>query len=269
MSGLKVRVASALVALALFILCFVFWGVNATYILLYFAISLAQWEYINLALDKARKTLRVGFLVLSQYYLLHCLPLDFLPSLSPIKLATQFFVFMCFFGLFTETEKLEEIRNDIFATCFGFIYLSVIPGLLAVTLVKNANLLAEHFGFLLLTVFAGDVFAYFAGLLFGKKKMLPTVSPKKTIVGCVGGLLGSVLIGSSFYYFLIPGFSIKVLGICLLMGLYAQTGDFLESLIKRIAGKKDSGKIMPGHGGILDRIDGVLFAIPAFYFFFF
>lgn len=269
MNSLKTRIASAIVAIGLIVLSYYFFGASATFLLLYFGISIAQLEYLNLALDGARKTLRFGFLALSQYYLLHCLPIPFLPNLSPIKLAVQFFVFICFFGLLSDKKDLGEIRNDIFATCFGFIYLGVLPGILSLTLVSNPSIAIHLFGFLLITVFAGDVFAYFAGLLFGKKKILPIVSPKKTVVGCFGGLLGSIGLGSTYAYFLLPNFGLHILGLCFLMGIYAQTGDFLESLIKRLAGKKDSGKIMPGHGGVLDRIDGVLFAIPALYFFYF
>lgn len=269
MSSLKTRLLSALAALALVVACFYLFGTTACFILIYLAITIAQLEYISLALEGTRKALKFGFLVLSQYYLLHCLPIPLLPNLSPIKLATQFFVFICFFGILSDKKDLKEIQNDIFATCFGFIYLGVLPGILSLTLISNSNIVAELFGFLLLSVFAGDVSAYFAGLLLGKTKILPIISPKKTIVGCIGGLIGSVGLGSTYAYFLLPNFGWQIPTLCFLMGLYAQTGDFLESLIKRIAGKKDSGKIMPGHGGVLDRIDGVLFAIPALYFFYF
>lgn len=269
MSSLQTRIVSAVVALLLAAGTCIVFGKSACFILLYITISIAQLEYVGLALSKSRKALRLGFLTLSQFTLLFSLPTGLFPTSSPTKLALQFFVFICFFGLLSDKKEIAEIRDDIFATCFGYIYLGVIPAVLSITLLKQIDIAIELFVFLLVTVFAGDVFAYFSGLWLGKKKILPSVSPKKTIVGCIGGLLGSVIIGSTFSFYMLPNFSVYVLGLCFLIGLYGQTGDFLESLIKRLAGKKDSGKIMPGHGGILDRIDGVLFAIPAIYFFYY
>ena len=110
----------------------------------------------------------------------------------------------------------------------------------------------------------------YEGKLVLNKKILPSISPKKTVVGCIGGLMGSVALGSIYAHYLLRNTNPwAIAGCCLVIGLYAQTGDFLESLLKRLAGKKDSGKILPGHGGFLDRLDGVLFAIPALYWFFY
>ncbi|MAF90065.1 MAG: phosphatidate cytidylyltransferase [Bdellovibrionota bacterium] len=270
MSSLQTRVISALLAVGLMGLSFWALGSTAVYVLIYFAISLCQWEYAQLCLPKARNTLKYGFLVISQYYLLQSLPIAVLSELSPMKLGVQYFIFICFFGILSDKEDINEIRNDIFASCFGYIYLSVIPGLLILTLTANPRQLVELFFFLLLTVFAGDVFAYFSGLWLGNKKILPSISPKKTVVGCIGGLMGSVALGSIYAHYLLRNTNPwAIAGCCLVIGLYAQTGDFLESLLKRLAGKKDSGKILPGHGGFLDRLDGVLFAIPALYWFFY
>jgi phosphatidate cytidylyltransferase len=118
---------------------------------------------------------------------------------------------------------------------------------------------------LLAVVFAGDIGAYIFGSIFGKTKIAPLLSPKKSLQGGIGGLLFSAMAAVGFSYFL-PNTPVFVLFFCgLLGGLLGQVGDFFESLVKRVAGVKDSGSIMPGHGGVLDRLDGVLLAAPLFY----
>lgn len=117
-----------------------------------------------------------------------------------------------------------------------------------------------------LGTWASDTFAYFVGSLLGKHKLCPSVSPGKTIEGALGGLSGSILfvalLGMLFQVPLIHGI---VLG--LLVGLAAPLGDLAESGLKRFCGVKDSGQLLPGHGGILDRFDSILFAVPAVYYY--
>lgn len=126
---------------------------------------------------------------------------------------------------------------------------------------------AEWFLTLLAVVFFGDSFAFFAGSAFGKHKLAPSVSPKKTWEGAAGGIAGSILFGWLFSVWFLEGVTFfEIAGIAVVTGILGQFGDLFESLTKRVAGVKDSGKIMPGHGGVLDRIDGVLIGGPAFYF---
>ena len=110
-----------------------------------------------------------------------------------------------------------------------------------------------------------DVGGFFAGKYFGKHKLAPIISPGKTWEGFVGGLLlEGVLVGSLVWYF---SDHITVLGLSLLVipvALYSVLGDLFESMIKRHSGVKDSGRLLPGHGGVLDRIDGVMAALPMF-----
>lgn len=119
---------------------------------------------------------------------------------------------------------------------------------------------------LMAIVFAGDTGAYFAGRSFGRHKLYPLVSPKKTIEGSVGGLLGSIGAAALCAWLLVPQVpyvDAMILGAgC---GLVAQVGDLAESMFKRASGTKDSGSLLPGHGGMLDRLDGVLFAAPVFF----
>lgn len=117
--------------------------------------------------------------------------------------------------------------------------------------------------FLLAVVFAGDTGAFYLGRLFGTHKLHPAVSPGKTWEGAAGGFVASLLAGIFFVrifplHRLTPGLVLAIS----LMAAAAQVGDLCESMVKRAFGIKDSGSILPGHGGLLDRIDGLLFAVP-------
>lgn len=126
-------------------------------------------------------------------------------------------------------------------------------------------------GFPLLVTWINDSGAYFAGRSFGKKKLIPSVSPGKTVVGAWAGTVASVLAGALIAGLLLGGPLRLPIGFVggavggLLISIAAQIGDLAESLLKREAGVKDSGTIFPGHGGILDRLDALFFALPIGY----
>lgn len=116
---------------------------------------------------------------------------------------------------------------------------------------------------LLIIVFCGDTGAYFAGRALGKHKLYELISPKKTLEGAIGGLLASILGGWITMRLLLPQLGLlEALLLGATCGAVGQIGDLAESLFKRATGTKDSGGLLPGHGGILDRLDGVLFAAP-------
>ncbi len=122
--------------------------------------------------------------------------------------------------------------------------------------------------FLLAVIWASDTLAFVGGKLFGKHSLAPAISPKKTVEGALGGLLGAAVAGFLFNRFAPMGMGLKgVLILSLSIGFIAMIGDLAESLLKRSAGVKDSGTIIPGHGGILDRIDSILFPVPLLYYF--
>ncbi|HWR39707.1 MAG TPA: phosphatidate cytidylyltransferase [Patescibacteria group bacterium] len=117
-----------------------------------------------------------------------------------------------------------------------------------------------------LGTWASDTFAYLIGSKWGKHKLCPRISPGKTVEGALGGLAGSLAVVAGFgFYLMIP--LIHALSIGLLVGIAAPIGDLVESALKRFAGVKDSGSVLPGHGGILDRFDGIMFAAPAVYYY--
>jgi phosphatidate cytidylyltransferase len=120
--------------------------------------------------------------------------------------------------------------------------------------------------FLLSVIFAGDTGAFYSGKLFGKHKLYERISPKKTWEGAVGGLLCSIIAAFWFLRILrIHQFDLAALALVIVLSVTGQIGDFAESMLKRSSGVKDSSQLLPGHGGILDRIDGLLFAVPVLY----
>lgn len=113
---------------------------------------------------------------------------------------------------------------------------------------------------------ASDTLAYFAGSLLGRHKLCPAISPGKTFEGAIGGLIGSIAgVVAMGWLCGLPVVHMAFLG--LLIGIVAPLGDLAESALKRFAGVKDSGNILPGHGGILDRFDAIMFSVPVVYYY--
>lgn len=149
-----------------------------------------------------------------------------------------------------------------FRAALGFLVLpSAIAGLIAV---RSSALQVGGLLTLFFLVWAADVGAYFAGRAFGRHKLAPGVSPGKTWEGFVGGMLSALAIGGVAWHLL--QLSVPLLPwliLCALVTAISVVGDLTESLLKRQVGLKDSGKLLPGHGGVLDRIDSLLSAAPA------
>jgi phosphatidate cytidylyltransferase len=116
-------------------------------------------------------------------------------------------------------------------------------------------------------IWIGDSVAYYVGRALGRHALAPKVSPKKTIEGAAAGFIGSVVAGI-IGAFLLGEPWLRVAGVSAATAIAGQVGDLAESVLKRSAGVKDSSSILPGHGGILDRLDSLFFAAPIFYWFF-
>lgn len=119
----------------------------------------------------------------------------------------------------------------------------------------------------LLTAFGTDIFAYFSGMFFGKRKLCIALSPKKTVEGAIGGAIGSVLLSMGFSLLFAPSWILHCIVIGFLGSVVAQFGDLIASAFKRKMGIKDYGSIIPGHGGVLDRFDSILFTAPFVYYY--
>ncbi len=208
-------------------------------------------------------------------------PLDHYPLLFTVG------VFTSFFRLLFRTENPPATIADISSTILGFIYLGWLPSHLVLlrnivppgTTVCSNPLQEAGLAFVwasLFMIWATDIFSYFAGKAFGKTPLYPQVSPKKTVEGAIGGLLGAVFFGVLVVYvsdaYLFPNHPFQgKLWQCAIMAVLvsvaSQLGDLCESLLKRDAGLKDSGNLIPGHGGMLDRGDGLLFGAAISYYY--
>ena len=120
----------------------------------------------------------------------------------------------------------------------------------------------------LVTVFAADSGAYFIGKAFGQRKLAPRISPNKTMEGAGGGTAAAVILGTLAHYVVdLPGALPQVAALSALVALVSMVGDLAESYVKRRVGAKESGKLLPGHGGLLDRLDSVVFTVPLVYYY--
>jgi phosphatidate cytidylyltransferase len=156
------------------------------------------------------------------------------------------------------------VLGDAAAAMFPILYIGLPLGALAAVRVAGR----EAVGLLAVAIIASDTGQYYTGRAFGRHLLAPSISPKKTVEGAIGGVLfgGAAMVAGGLYVFPDAGVAMLVLASAVVIAL-GIVGDLFESLLKRSAGVKDSSSLIPGHGGVLDRIDSWLFAGPVFYLF--
>jgi phosphatidate cytidylyltransferase len=175
-------------------------------------------------------------------------------------------LFIATFIIFLGSEKCDlPDMSRVSRVAFGILYIPL--------MMSHVILLREHpqgvlwILFMLILAFSGDITAFYVGRMFGKKKLLPHVSAGKTVAGTIGSVLGSIigcivfnalLFNISFVHAALMGFLGNIIG---------ELGDLCESVLKRSAGVKDSGAMFPGHGGVLDRLDCILFIAPCLFYY--
>jgi phosphatidate cytidylyltransferase len=177
------------------------------------------------------------------------------------------FLFLSFaiYTLFS-FKDIKYAASEAALLFFGVIYIPYLLGYLV--LLRGHPLGFKWILLVMLIVMSGDSAAYFIGCRFGKRKLYAEVSPKKSIEGALGGLAGSLsgAVIAKIFFFAELSVADALLA-ALLIGTLGQIGDLFESLLKRSCNVKDSGTIFPGHGGILDRLDSILFAAPVAYYY--
>ena len=283
MSELTRRVLVGVIAAPLGILV-VFYGGWALAALLAILSALGAWEYFRIARAAGLTPLEdVGIplagvaplFVHARYLQLYEL------SLSAMALAVLAIFALTLFLRGVNGRPLGAAASTIFGVIytggmFSFGYaIRYHPYVIESVRVPLGRLAVSAGGLLLLLplllTWASDIGAYFVGRAFGKRKLMPSVSPGKTVAGALGGLLATMLVGWLYARFVLtPSTQLAFVrgGIfifAILVSVAAQIGDLAESLIKREAGVKDSSHIIPGHGGILDRFDSLLFVLPVSY----
>lgn len=260
---MRIRSISALLAAALLAAIYWFFRTNGLLAIGIAMSLLAIYEYGRLTFrsEFAGRSVRWSFVILCTSLFLTTVFVE--KPVASIAQAAIYFMTIMLFNI-TSRADLATASHLQGSGLMGFVYVGLFPAL-ALRLLRFDQGDVWFFG-LLAIVFSGDTMAYITGRFFGRTKLFELVSPKKTVEGAIGGLLGSALAGVVIAQFLPPeASSWMMIAAATITGAFAQIGDLHESLLKRVADVKDSGKIMPGHGGVLDRLDGVLFAAPVYF----
>jgi phosphatidate cytidylyltransferase len=219
-------------------------------------------EFYTLALPHAKWIERFAGIGLG-------LTLSVVSSYGDVKVVLPFFVLLLLLLsiLFLGTsQSLSPTISNMGIMLLGILYIGFL--LSHVSLIRKMADGTEWALFLISTVWAGDICAFLSGSLFGRHKLYPKISPNKTYEGLGGAIVGSIIVALAFALLFIPKLEMRL---CVLLaiglGVLGQLGDFTESMLKRSAQVKDSGSLIPGHGGMLDRLDSFLFSAPFLYYF--
>ncbi len=264
------RILTAVILIPL-VLALVLWAPLWLQMLAAGAIAeLALYEYLALADASGKRSPRWLVLLCCAvlFAVAYWIPLFLLPAIGIFALVLL--------AVCSLRSPLDQVLSDAALGFFGLMYVAF-PLVLAPLLTTQESGTAQLL-FLLVVVWAGDITALYVGSLWGRHKMAPILSPKKTWEGAAGSMLGSIAAGlglvacSSILYrrgiahllYAQPWW--YWVGMAILLNIAAQIGDLLESAIKRGAGLKNSGSLLPGHGGILDRIDALLLALPVLWY---
>lgn len=228
----------------------------------------------------------VGLLALYEFFAIanassiHCLtPLGYLGGVAAgvalytaradgVSILLVVWTLACLLGALAVLDDFRQAMASVGTTFFGVFYTVFLLGLL-IPIRENFfphDMSWRYVFFPLVVTWAGDIGAYYVGRAFGRHKLAPRISPKKTVEGAAGGAVASVLGGLAFHRFYALAEPVAaVTALALVIAVMGQLGDAAESLFKRGAAVKDSSTLIPGHGGVLDRIDSLLFAIPVTY----
>lgn len=192
------------------------------------------------------------------------------PYLNLLAFLHPGFVFIMMVLLLELFSKKVNPTSNIAYTLFGILYVPMMLGSLIAIRQFDETYDTSFTLFLFLGVWICDTSAFFFGSKWGTKKILPRISPNKSIVGSVAGLVGVLVFYHITAYFHLPTseFSLQdIIVFSLITGVFGQLGDFVESMLKRDVGVKNSGTFLMGHGGVLDRFDSLIFAAPLTYFY--
>ena len=260
---MKTRILAALVMAPLLIIVFIggwlLWACNAV-----IGIMAVREFYRAFHEKDIKPSLAIGVGGCILLYIFNLLACGFKLG-SPLDY--KYFIFWFFICIIACLLYLFDIDNrkleDAMATLMGLFY--VVFFSFHVTLIDQTDY-SILVWLVFITAFGTDICAYFAGVTLGKHKLCPKISPKKSVEGAIGGVIGSALLSFLFAFF----FAKEYMVFCLVLGVVASIismfGDLTASIFKRKLGIKDYGNLIPGHGGIMDRFDSVIFTAPTIYY---
>ncbi len=275
-SDLVPRLVTAIVAIPV-LLWLLFWSPTEAFaVLILLATMISAWEYMDIVTSDARNRVAQVATVIATGAVSALMYFSFGPTadaqtmVDPMVLMSSVMgatlaIFMIYLATF---KDVRNITLHMGSSAMSLLYCGLMPATLAL-LHRDAGVDGGWWVFMAMaTVWGSDTGAYFSGRAFGKHKLAPRVSPKKTIEGAVGGLIASIIAVLVIQQLVLTQLTlVQVFILAIPANILGQVGDLCESLLKRAHGVKDSGVIVYGHGGLLDRIDALIFAAPWFYVF--
>ena len=254
----RLRVVSALVLVLPFLLVVQFGSPSDLHLLVSVAILLCGWEFAWLCPGGGDAGMAVLTMVGSlawQWLMVLELPPTFL---APLVAAA---------ALLRALVAREELRTGAIRAAWTVLGVAFVGGLFTYgALLRNHADGRQLIYFLTCTTWAGDIGAYYVGSRLGRRPLVPRISPRKTLEGALGGVVAPMLVAAVGQRWIWPGLSVgTAIWAGGLLAMVGMIGDLAESAIKRAAGVKDSGRLIPGHGGVLDRLDSLFFAGPVLY----
>lgn len=228
------------------------------------AAVVGQYEFYRMARARGARPLLVpgmffGALVVLEFYQ----PL--FPGLGRLFVIAAA-VLVVLIGRLFSSRPVDGALEDMASTCLGIFYVALLFAFQVGIRMETDG--KQWVVFLFFVIWASDIGAYSIGIPFGKHRLYEKVSPKKSLEGLVGALAASAGMALICRIWFMPAMSAaEAAGLALVLALFGTVGDLAESLFKRAAGVKDSGVVIPGHGGILDRMDSMLFAAPVLYYY--
>lgn len=261
---MKIRLITAILTLPLLILPIYFGGISL-YILLFLISSIGFYEFLRAYQIKQKTLLAIGLVTTLAYYVMLWMNDKHYFGL----LIAVFLVLLLIYYIFA-FPKIQF--QTITITFTGFFYVTYLIS--HIVLIRETQELGLVFVWLVFLIgFGSDTFAYFVGKMFGKHKLVPKLSPNKTIEGAIGGICGAMLLTVAYGYVIYLNGNLYVsskFGWLALLGgvgsIVSIIGDLVASGIKRQTGIKDFGHLLPGHGGIIDRFDSNIFTAPFVYY---
>ena len=257
------RIISAIVGVPLIALFLIIRG-NYLFVFVGVLSLIGMYEYYKAINATGVKTMSfIGYIFCLAFYVLQL----FYPDTEiSSKIMAVMLITLFTYEIFTRKNGVDGIIH----TLFGFVYVAFLMShILRINNLENAAILIW---LPFLTAWFTDSSAYFVGISIGKHKIIPSISPKKSLEGFIGGIIGSSVLTTLFGVIIIGyGYDIALVHfiiIGLICGFASEIGDLAGSYIKRFTKIKDFGNLIPGHGGILDRFDSILFTMPIVYYYF-
>lgn len=260
------RIVTALIALPVLVASIWFERLALLFdILAAAALLLALWEFYGLA-RRRELTPNAWCAALASIALFVAFYFDRIVFVPAIIAALTIFALA---SMMLRGAPFERMLASTSATLAGVCYVALLGGyLIALRTNFNQTLAAKLLSFFFLVIMGSDTGAYYAGRTFGRRKLAPAVSPGKTIEGAIGGMAASLILAVAAHFWFFGELKLNAaVPLAVVMNALGVIGDLTESALKRGAGAKDAASILPGHGGLLDRLDSLLFNAPVIYYF--